>query len=422
MNAPLLFAFQTLDEVYRRDAYCSQVLADVLVGLDDRDKRMVTRIVYGVLQNEFRFNWAIAQLCAKQPKAVVRVLLKMGMYLLDDMQSMPPYACVNEMVNLTKAVKKDYVGFVNATLKAYAAATITPPADPVQQDSLRYNLPPWLVQCYYSQYGVDGARARLGARRNHTHLRPNSQTYSIPQLVDFCTQRHLDFVSTPHGILVGATQPFAPLLADGRVTVQALDSIYIACALLADLPQGDLLDLCAAPGGKSVYMAEATARRVVACDIHAHRVGLIKAYCARMHTQGVQPTLADGTVDDPLWHDAFAGVLVDAPCSGLGVAMANPDIVLRRTPQGMAGLAATQTHLLDTAARYVAVGGVLVYSTCTDLDAENGTIVRQFVATHPHFVVEPITGIPFVNDGMHQFDPDEGGNEGFFVARLRRRA
>ena len=420
MNHALYFAFTVLDDVYRRDAYCSVVLPDVLAGLDERDKRTVTRIVYGVLQHHFQFEWEMGQLCAKQPKAIVRVLLKMGMYLLRYMQSMPAYACVNEMVNLTKAVKKDYAGFVNATLKAYAHASIASPADSLVADSIRYNLPTWLVERYRQNYGVEGARQRLGARCNHTHLRPNPHTYSQQQLAGFCTQRNLAFAATPHGVLVGATQPFAPLLADGRLTVQALDSLYVADTLLHNLMSGDILDMCAAPGGKSVYMAQCTDRRIVACDIHPHRVDLIAAYCARMHVDNVVPTVSDGTLYNPAFEGAFAGVLVDAPCSGLGVAMSNPDIVLRRTPQSIQQLVATQKALLDNAARYVTVGGVLVYATCTDLCQENQDVVRDFAARHPQYCLQPIEAIPFANGGYHQFDPDDKGNDGFFVARFRR--
>lgn len=418
MNTALFFAFQTLDDVYRRDAYCSIAMADRLLGLGEKEKKEATRLVLGVLQHEYEFAWAIDRLCAKQPKAVVRVLLKMGMYLIKYTDSMPIYACVNETVNLSKQVKKEYAGFVNATLKAYSGVKDELPQDPLLLDSVRYNLPVWLVKMYRKQYGEQMQR-RFAPQQPLTHIRAASKGFSQDALRSFCRDSGVEYVPTPYGVLVHSTKPFSALLAQGKATVQALDSVYIAHALAQDLPQGDVLDLCAAPGGKSVLLKELLpSSNVVSCDLHPHRVALIEAYARRMGVS-LCTQVCDGTVWQPQWADAFCGVLVDAPCTGLGVAMADPDILLRRTPQSVSSLVATQKALLANAARYVKVGGVLVYSTCSDLRQEDEEVVQDFLAAHPSFVLQPIACLP-VNEGQYRFIPDDKGNDGFFVARFRR--
>lgn len=417
----LLFAYNVLDDVYRRGAYCSVALNDILPALDERDKKQVTRLVYGVLEHDYEFVYMIGQLCAKSPKAVARVLLKLGMYLIKYTDSMPDYACVNEVVELTKAVKKEMAGFVNATLKAYCTRRDDLPQVGLESLCIRANMPPWMVQLYFNQYGIEEGTALVLSRFNHTHIRWNEKRYSRYQLRQFLVENHIEAQDTPHGYLVGATEPFAALLAEGKITVQALDSIYICLALAEERMTGKILDLCAAPGGKSVYLAEHNPdSEVVACDVHPHRVQLIEAYARRMGVDNVQAVVQDGTEPVEEWQNAFDAVLVDAPCSGLGVVGGNPDIAINRTQEDLESLPKLQARLLQVASHYVKPLGTLVYSTCTNLRQENGNVVNSFLLANPHFALESMSLLP-PNEGMLQFMPDDKGNDGFFVARLRRK-
>lgn len=421
MNNYILFAYNVLDDVYRRGAYASVALGDVLPALDERDKKNVSRLVLGVLEHDQEFVYMIGKLCPKNPKAVVRVLLKLGMYLVKYTQSMPDYAAVNEMVELTKAVKKDMAGMVNATLKHYIEIKDDLPTTGLEYLCIQANMPAWLVNRYFDQYGIEEGTRLVTTKFNHTHLRWNERTYSRLKLRNFIVDNGLQAVDTPHGYLVGATEPYKALIAEGKVTAQALDSIYICRALMEGGIEGDVLDLCAAPGGKSVYLAEHNPKaRVTACDVHPHRVQLIEAYAKRMGVDNINAMVHDGTDYVPEWEHAFAAVLVDAPCSGLGVVGANPDMILNRSEQDLDALPVLQQKLLSVAARYVASYGVLVYSTCTNLRDENTSVVQRFLLENPDFALESMSDLP-ANEGMLQFVPDASGNDGFFVARMRKK-
>lgn len=416
----LLFAYNVLDDVYRRGAYASVALSDVLPMLSEQDRRQVKRIVMGVLEHEIEFGYQLAKLCPKSPKAVVRVLLKLGMYLIKYTDSMPDYAAVNETVELAKAVKKEMAGMVNATLKHYIEIKDDLPQSGLESLCIRANMPEWLVKRYFDQYGIDEGTRLVLSKYNHTHIRWNEKTYSRLKLRNFIVDNGLTAYDTPHGYLVGTTEPFTALIAEGKVTVQALDSVYICRALIGDGIEGEVLDLCAAPGGKSVYLAEHTCCKVTACDVHPHRVGLIEAYAKRMGVENVNPMVHDGTEYVPDWESHFDAVLVDAPCSGLGTLGENPDMILNRTEGDVASLSKLQLKLLTIASRYVKRYGTLVYSTCTNLREENAGVVTEFLLHNPQYALEGMSDLP-ENDGMLQFMPDNKGNDGFFVARLRRK-
>ena len=421
MNNTLLFAYNVLDDIYRRGAYASQALGSVLPSLSPRDRKAVNRMVLGVIEHNEEWNYQIARLCKKQPKAVVRTILKLGMYCLHYMQSMPTYTSVNDTVELCKAIKREQTGFVNATLKAYVDVMDDLPESGLESLSIRANMPIWMVNLYLDQYGVEEGIRLVTTKFNHTHLRWNERTYSRLKLKNFIEQNGLAALDTPHGYLVGATEPYGELINQGLVTVQALDSIYICQALIEGGGKGKVLDLCAAPGGKSVYIAEHNPQvQVTACDVHPHRVSLIESYARRMGVDNVQAINHDGTEYEEEWCDQFDYVLVDAPCSGLGVVGSNPDIVLNRTEESLRSLPVLQSRLLAVASQYVKPFGVLVYSTCTNLREENGNVVTAFLRAHPEFGLESMSNLPD-NDGMLQFAPDEQGNDGFFVARMRKK-
>ena len=420
MNNCILFAYNILDDVYRRGAYVSVAMNDVLPTLDEHDKKQVTRLVMGVLEHEMEFAYQIGRLCAKSPKAVVRVILKLGMYLIKYTRTMPDYAAVNETVELAKAVKKDLAGMVNATLKHYIEVQDDLPETGLESLCIRANMPAWLVARYFDQYGIEEGTRLVLSKYHHTHVRWNEKTYSRYALRNFILDHGIVAVDTPHGYLVGATEPFGDLIAEGKVTVQALDSIYICRALMEDGVKGRVLDLCAAPGGKSVYLAEHNDCTVTACDVHPHRVALIEAYAKRMGVTNVEVVCRDGTEYVEEWASSFDAVLVDAPCSGLGVLGDNPDTLLNRSEQDIEALSKLQLRLLKTAARYVKQYGTLVYSTCTNLREENGDVVTEFLISNPMFALEGMSQLP-ENQGMLQFMPDAEGNDGFFVARMRRK-
>lgn len=420
MKNYLLFAYQALSSVYKDGAYSSIVLNDLYRYLDNKDKAMLTKSVYGVLEHHEEFSYMLKKLCKKAPRPSVRICLRLGMYYIKYMDSIPDYAVVNEIVGLVKGIKKEQAGFVNATLKAYIKQKNDLP-DGLDGYAIRLNLPLWLLEEYISEYGLDGTLKLFENNYKHTHIRLNHSKITTEEFISICNSRKIRYKDTSCGCLIQSTDNLSDLINSGAVTVMALDSINICKVLTDGGVNGDVLDLCAAPGGKSIYIAESYPDiKVYSQDIHEHRVQLIREYAKRMGVSNVITSIADSTAINSQWIDKFEYVLLDVPCSGLGVLNGNPDIILNRTPEGLSELNELQSRLLETASKYVKHGGKLVYSTCSNLKRENEEIVNCFLSTHSDFSLENSNVLPD-DKGYFTFTNNEYGDDGFFVANLRRK-
>jgi 16S rRNA (cytosine967-C5)-methyltransferase len=179
--------------------------------------------------------------------------------------------------------------------------------------------------------------------------------------------------------------------------------------------EGDnVLDACAAPGGKSVYISELTSATVLASDIHPHRVELIKKYALRMGADNVKAEVRDAAIFDPTLQETFDYILADVPCSGLGVIGKKPDILINYDKRDIANLSITQYNILCNVSRYVKRGGIILYSTCTTLYEENEGVIERFYRENNGY--EPAGEEKYIN-----FLPDSKGRDGFFIARIRRK-
>lgn len=416
MNNCLLFSYEILSEVYKNGAYLSVTLPGFLSTLDGKDKKIVTRTVYGVIEKHEEFSYALRQLCKKMPRPSIRVILRMGFYLIKYSDSMPDYAAVNEIVNLTKGIKKEQAGFVNATLKAYIKSKDKKPKDKLELLAYETNRPIWLISTLIRDYGEDKAIEII--RRNHknNHIRL-SQSYSEEEFLKEYNKDN-SLIRTNYGFLVRSTDKFSELIRKGKATMMALDSMII-CKVLTPQPVcEEILDMCAAPGGKSVYLSEINPEaQIVSLELHEHRAELIKSYAKRMKRNNISVQVQDSTIVDKDFVNRFDYCLVDAPCSGVGVIPSNPDIVLNRTEESIKELTEIQGKLLDTASLYIRKGGVLVYSTCSNLYAENNEVIREFLKKHQEFTLDYSEEI---GDSLKTFENDDKGNDGFFVARMKR--
>ena len=203
----------------------------------------------------------------------------------------------------------------------------------------------------------------------------------------------------------------------------------LACQAVNVKPGMQVLDCCAAPGGKTAYMAELMAGtgRVYAWDVHEHRVTLIRAMMRRLRLENVRPVVRDAALFKDDLAGTMDGVLLDAPCSGLGVMDNKPDIKYRATPESVKELTEIQEKLLDTCCQYVKRNGTLVYSTCSVLPEENGEQVKRFLEKHPEFAISPLPETidekfrkEYTDTGL-QLLPHRDGVEGFYICRMRRR-
>lgn len=402
----LVEAYRALSDIYLKGSWIGEAIKRYDALLSDKG---AYRLVYAVVEREFLSEYRISRLTEKAPKMAVKLLLKMGMTLSDEF-SMPDYAAVSAVVETAKKVGKAGVcGFLNAVLRRYVReGKDLYPSDPDQRLSVLSNRPLWLVKRYEKELGQEAEERLLAKPTVKTHVRP-ALSFGCDALRDILTQRNVAFEQTEYGFYIGEVGVLSDLLKEGRATVMSYGSLDVC----ANVPYtgGTILDLCAAPGGKSVFLAEKFGAEVVSCDVYEHRVELIRKYAQRMNVPTVKPTVWDGTVLKEEWKQSFPTVLLDAPCSGFGSLASNPDVVLNRTESDLAAIVRTQRTLIDRAAEYVAAGGALVYATCSDLPSEDEIVVKELLEKREDFSLEK----------QCYTDPEKGGGECYYFAVLRKK-
>ena len=401
-------------------------------ALSQQDKAFAAALFYGTAERIATLDYLLRP-WLKQPVAKldteVRALLETGLYQILYMD-VPAHAAVNEAVGLARRMKKSSAaGLVNAVLRRAAEAGL--PQGPYKNEEERvqveYSVSPAVAKAVMSalpgQYDLfltaSFARPGLCLRANTLRTTPEKLAEALAQgggEVKPGTLPACLYARLPGGVAE------EEMFAAGLYHVQG-EASQFACAALAVKPGERVLDLCAAPGGKSATLAQylGGGEGLTACDIHAHRLQLVAETLARLGIQGAALLQMDAAVYNP----ALAGqdkVLCDVPCSGLGVLAAKPD--LRYTAgENFAALPALQLAILQTAARYVKKGGLLVYSTCTIRQEENAEVVEAFLKSSPGFrPVLPKAQLAGAQQSgnMLTFLPVSSNLDGFFVATLER--
>jgi len=401
--------YDILSNIFKEGAYASIELSKNLSKAVN--KNFVTNLVYGELERDIEFDYYISRLCMKKPKKPIAIILKIGMYCLKYLNSIPAYAAVSNTVDLCSyANKRELKGFVNATLKRFASGEIDYPINEIERLSVEFSTPRFIVEEYIKAYGIEKTKAMLlKSKFPYEHFRIN-KTYSIEKLKQDLKKNKIKYIDSMDNAIFAKNDKFMhDLYSEGFVTIQSKTSMLV-CEKM-ELNDGDkVLDLCAAPGGKSVYMSEIKDVKITSCDIHSHRLDLITSYVNRMKSEGITTCLNDATKVNNDFIDLFDKVLCDVPCSGLGVAKKKPDIYLNLTKEIVSGLPKIQYLILNNAKYYVKQGGILMYSTCTTLPQENEQVVDRFIKENKGFELIEMT----------QYLPIEDGIDGFFIAKLRR--
>ncbi len=415
--------YNALKEVFSSGAYSNVCLNKALRETRESERNYVTRLFYGVLDKNVYLEYKISKLTDKKPKTSVAIIIKMGLYLLE-FSNTPAYAVTSEMLKLAELVGKGQLkGLINAVLRN--SANVELPADNVERISVEYSYPLWLTQLLILERGEEFTREFYGAKLNdNTHVRPALNKISIEEF----EKKYPEITSkrTEFGYYV--THNTLKSLNKGDYEVQSLASCIAVNAyfdalsrvpiVLTDYPK--ILDLCASPGGKSVYLKTmAPHATVYACDVHEHRVDLIKSHARE---SGVELNILknDATIFNSEWDSKFEMVVCDVPCSGIGVIGSKPDIMLNRTADDVKQLAKLQYDILSTAKKYVKIGGALCYSTCTILLDENERQIEKFLSENDNYEILPIS----VGERMCQRDifllPQTDYTDGFYICALRR--
>ena len=441
LNARRL-ALNVLTDVREKGAYASLALGERLraAHLSPEDRRLATGLVYGTLENQLQIDYALDRLMDRPTREPVqRDILRMGAYQILFLDRVPDSAAVDEAVKLTRAMGMEAAcGFINAVLRNLSRGKdeIAWPdreADPVAYLSVMGSMPRWLVDKLVAAYGPEEA-GRVILYREEEHpvcVRPNFTRLSdagfeaLLQEKGWRAERGL----APHAWLIYGA---GDLAADadyraGRFSIQGQSSMLAAEALEVR-PGMKVLDACAAPGGKSAYLCEQMqlTGRVYAWELHEKRAQLLEGVRRRLGLDNLRISVRDALDFRPDLEGTLDGVLLDAPCAGLGVLSQKPDIKLRLKEEDIPAIVDTQGRLIDTVCRYVRPGGALVYSTCSLLPEENADRVRAFLQAHPNFTLEPLpTSFPEELRARQtpcglQLLGCRDGVEGFFIARMRR--
>lgn len=399
-----------LNKIYVDKSYLSIELNKGIVDAQNRD--YVTKIVYGVLEKNVQFDYFINKLVAKKAKNSVILLLKIGMYLISYMDSIPDYAAVNSVVDLCYTIKKHQLkGFVNAVLKEYIAKKDEFPKDEKQAISVKSSTPLWLSNLYIKEYGIEKAKEILFSKPfTYEHIRVNANRLKKASFIQMLKDNHVRYIdSISNALFVENSKYIREIFNLGLITIQSKTSMICAESLGVE-DNDEVLDLCAAPGGKSVYLAELKKVNITSCDIHDHRLTLIKNYIDRMGVSNINVVKNDATKLNENFVNKFDKVLCDVPCSGLGIVSKKPDIYLGLEYNSIQEMTKIQKSILNVAKEYVKVDGTLLYSTCTILKEENTRMVAEFLKDNDNYILIEET----------QFFPDSKGLDGFYIAKLKR--
>lgn len=408
--------------------------------LDPRERAFSQHIAYGTVQRLRTIDWVIEQLVNRPVGAIdapVRDALRTGIFQVVWLDGVPPHAAVDQTVELAAAESPRARGFANAVMRRAtrdaAGLVASLHEDDPEDAALKYSHPDWIAAVWWQLLGAAEARA-LMARDNEppeSAARANrlraARDLAIEVLRAEGAEARPD-AGSDEGIVIDRAFDIhgSDAFARGLVMPQSRGSMLVS-RVCAPRPGERVLDMCAAPGGKTTHLAALMEGRgqVVAIERDAARADDLRATCARLGAGIVEVRTADAReVVEP---NGFDRVLIDAPCSDLGTLQSRPDARWRKNPQMITGLVELQAELLEAAGRQLRPGGILVYSTCTISPSENGQQVDRLLARHPDLVGDDfgarwrrvaLAGRP----GQIQLLPHRDGTDGFFIARLRRSA
>ncbi len=426
MNKELRISYDVLKKVYIDGAYVSIELNKGLTTTKSINNALVTKIVYGVLEKDITLEYFVSKYVSKMPKVEFLILLKMAAYVSHSIGSIPKFALVNEIVEIAKGIDRHQAGFINAVSKKLISNNIELPSksNKTKYLSIKYSYPEWVIKELLKKHDYDFVEALISENlSNDTHIRVNLDKISAH---DFKEELNKQGIRYTEGLFDEVMYVDYGELIKTELSklcvVQGLPSIITCKAMGAK--SGLVLDTCSAPGGKAVYLAQNKDLQVYACDIHSHRVELIKKYAENLGVKNIEFYEQNATKFREDWANKFDYVMCDVPCSNLGVSRKKPDVFLNKTLEDTKTLAGLQYQILSNSAKYVKHGGVLQYSTCTILDTENANVIDKFLKNNPDFELTPIDtmGLNITNENnKYTFYPNLTHTEGFFIGRMIRK-
>ena len=436
-------ALEVICTILDEGAYANIALNKALRShsCDDRDRRFITELVYGTVKAKGTLDWLLSQLSSRPINKIDKVIvniLRMGLYQLFYLDKVPASAACNESTELAKACShlgtaKFVNGILRSAVRSKEAGSIVFPAE---NDNAALSValtefhPEWLVKRWAAQFGMEETKALCQYDNLPPQLTLRTNTLKTSREELLANLKQAGFEAEPsqwceEGIVCTKTAGLTAFMEQHPDSCYMQDeSSMLVAHVVNPQPGMTVYDLCAAPGGKTTHLAQLMQDKgtIYACDIHAHKIKLIEENAKRLGMSIIKPALQDAAVYKPDWANTADCVLVDAPCSGLGVLCRRAEARWRKTKKDLEVFPPLQNTILRNAARYVKPGGTLVYSTCTLEPAENSGLTKAFLAANPKFEYagfkHPLTG-ETVNE--LQLLPQRDNVDGFYICAMRRK-
>ena len=438
-------AAEILHKVDRHKAYADLLLDHHLrnAGLIDADRALLTELIYGTLRWRAKIDAKLVPFLNRslgETDSFNRNLLRLTLYQLLFLDKIPAYAAVNEAVEIAKATQPRSAAFINGVLRNFLRRYDEPGQGRIVESSasnltVEYSHPQWLVDRWLGYFGFEQARALMLANNQRAPLvvRVNQCATTRAELLARWQESEIaaepgarspQAVRLPTGVSIETLAGFA----EGHFQVQS-EASQLVSHLVGPMPGETILDACAAPGGKATHLAELVGDRgqVIAIDTSVRGIERIVQNALRLKLDSLRAIRADASQALP---EGFAGpydrILVDAPCSGLGTLRSHPEIKWQRNESDIARLAALQARILQSVARCLKTGGVLVYSTCTLTIDENERVIENFLRQYHQFELTdaarylPETAHHMTRGQFFQALPQRDNTDGFFAARMRK--
>ncbi|PIC65675.1 16S rRNA (cytosine(967)-C(5))-methyltransferase [Sporosarcina sp. P13] len=429
-------ALSILMDIENEQAFSNLLLHKTieLYDLPQKDRALLTELTYGTLQHQMTLDYYLTPFVRGKLQPWVRQLLRMSVYQIIFLTKIPEHAVVNEAVKIAnKRGHKGVSSMVNGILRSIlreGVPGLDEIEDPITRLSIETSHPEWLIKRWIEQYGMEEATA-IAVVNNMppvTTARINSTKTNRGEVIGLLKKEGV--LASPGNLTAHSIQVESGSLASteaykqGLLTVQDESSMLPALALQVE-PGMKVLDMCAAPGGKTTHIAERMKNdgEIQAHDLHPHKLRLIEQNAQRLGLTSIHTTSGDSRELLKTYEpQSFDRVLVDAPCSGLGVIRRKPEIKYKKTVQDIKNLSVIQKDLLTVGSQLVKKDGLLVYSTCTIERTENQEIVEWFLQQHGEFELVPLQIIDQVHPSDYvQILPHQYESDGFFVAALRRK-
>jgi len=437
-------ALMVLYEVNEKEAFSNIALNKELRNntYNQLDKNLLTELVYGVLENQIYIDYVIAQFSTfdiKKMNPYTLNLLRLGIYQLLFLDKVPSFAAVNETVNLSKKHCKKTTGFINGILRNVQRnikniKLPNPDKNIIQYFSVKYSHPEWLVKVFLNNYDQSFTEELLKANNTkpELYLRINTLKISIDDCVNLLEDSGYIVRQNPlisEAVAVKGLQNIeqSDLYKKGYIQIQDFSSMLVA-KILDPKEDEFVVDVCSAPGGKTTHMAQLMNNKgvIIARDIHDHKLKLVHRTAQRLGVEIIRTENFSGTNLDEKLVNVADKVLVDAPCSGLGIIRRKPEIKYKKKAEDIKSITSIQYDILNNAAQYVKIGGELVYSTCTIDVRENDDIVQKFLNNNPHYALINLNEeynnlVPGEHiKGTIQLYPNVHNTDGFFISKMKR--